>query len=209
MLEAERTGSPFLLVRSERGELDLVNLSDAHPRITVGRRSTNDVSLSWDDKVSRIHAQLECVAGEWTVADDGLSSNGTFLNGSRVGARRRLNDRDTLRFGETLIVFRSPGSVSSPGTRPANDLPTVESLSPMQRRVLVALCRPYKHELGFATPATNQQIADEVFLSVDAVKTHLRGLFNKLHVGDVPQNQKRMRLVEHAFLWGLVSARDL
>jgi hypothetical protein len=46
--------------------------------------------------------------------------------------------------------------------------------------VLVALCRPYRDGDRFATPATNQQIGAEVFLGVDAVKTHLRVLFRKV-----------------------------
>ena len=48
-----------------------------------------------------------------------------------------------------------------------------------------------------------------MFLSVDAVKTHLRTLFQRFEIGDLPQNQKRARLVECAFQWGLVSERDL
>ena len=78
-----------------------------------------------------------------------------------------------------------------------------------QRAVLIALCRPYKHERGYATPATNQQIADELHLSLDAVKTHLRTLFHKLGIDQLPQNQKRARLVELALQYGLVSTRDL
>ena len=33
--------------------------------------------------------------------DDGLSRNGTFVNGERLSGRRRLTDGDTLRFGGT------------------------------------------------------------------------------------------------------------
>ena len=75
--------------------------------------------------------------------------------------------------------------------------------------MLVALCRPYKHRSSFASPATNQQIAEELFLSVDAVKTHLRVLFAKLGVEQLPQNEKRIRLVERAFSSGAISERDL
>jgi predicted ArsR family transcriptional regulator len=83
------------------------------------------------------------------------------------------------------------------------------SLSDAQRRVLVALCRPFKDSSGYVTPATNQQIADELFLSIDAVKTHLRALFAKFEIEDLPQNQKRVRLVELALTNGIVSPRDL
>jgi hypothetical protein len=42
--------------------------------------------------------------------------------------------------------------------------------------VLIALCRPFKGGRSDATPATNPQIAGELFLTVAAVKTHLRAL---------------------------------
>ena len=88
-------------------------------------------------------------------------------------------------------------------------LPKVESLTETQRKILVALCRPYKSGEAYATPASNNQSASEVFLGLDAVKNHLRVLFQRFEIGDLPQNQKRARLVECAFQWGLVSERDL
>ena len=81
-------------------------------------------------------------------------------------------------------------------------------LTDTQRRVLIALCRPYR-DGGFATPATNQEIAAEVFLSVDAVKMHLRTLFGRFALGELPQNQKRARLAECALQSGMISHRDL
>jgi hypothetical protein len=69
-------------------------------------------------------------------------------------------------------------------------------LTDTQHRILVALCRPARSGTGFAPPATNQEIADEVFLSVDAVKAHLRTLYRKFGIEELPHNQKRARLVE-------------
>ena len=135
-------------------------------------------------------------------------ANGTFVNGERVTGRRRLRDGDELRFGGTAIVFRAPVARETDGTAAAPPRPAMH-LSEAQRRVLVALCRPFKDGSAFATPATNQQIADELFLSVDAVKTHLRALFAEFGVDDLPQNQKRARLVELALRRGHVSQRDL
>jgi ATP/maltotriose-dependent transcriptional regulator MalT len=74
--------------------------------------------------------------------------------------------------------------------------------------VLVALCRPCKGG-SYATPASNQQIADEVFLSVDAVKTHLRALFNDFGLAHLPQNQKRATLAERAMQLGVVGPTEL
>jgi len=74
--------------------------------------------------------------------------------------------------------------------------------------VLVALARPYKHD-EFAVPATNQDIAGELHLSVDAVKSHLRSLFQRFGIEHLPQNQKRSRLVAEALQSGVLSTRDL
>jgi DNA-binding CsgD family transcriptional regulator len=91
----------------------------------------------------------------------------------------------------------------------SGDVLEAGGVSPAQKRVLIALCRPYKDSASFATPATNGQIGEELHLSVDAVKTHLRALFEKFGVGDLPQNQKRVALVERALQSGMVAERDL
>jgi hypothetical protein len=167
------------------------------------------VRLAWDLDVSRAHAEFERVAGVWTVADDGLSRNGTFVNGKRVAGRQRLRDRDVVHVGQTTVVFRDPVGASASETRAGGLEFAAPTLSDAQRRVLLALCRPFKDASQFATPATNGQIASELFLSVEAVKTHLRGLCTKFGVEDLPQNQKRAKLIERAFQTGVISERDL
>jgi hypothetical protein len=120
-----------------------------------------------------------------------------------------LHDGDTLRLGGTVLVFRNPAEAESSATAPAADVRHTVKLSEAQRRVLIALCRPFKSSTAFVTPATNEQIAKELFLSVDAVKKHMRGLFEKFGVAHLPQNEKRARLVERAFAAGFVSEHDL
>ena len=177
--------------------------------VTIGRGSGCDVRLAWDERVSRVHAALELVGSDWTLVDDGLSRNGTFLNGERLTGRRRLRDGDTFVLGSTSFQFRNTSRASTQLTKVGEQLVTAASLSPTQRRIVTALCRPYKHDDPYATPASNQQIADELFLSVDAVKTQLRLLFQKFHIEDLPQNQKRVKLVERVLGLGLVSRKDL
>ena len=80
-------------------------------------------------------------------------------------------------------------------------------LSEGQRKVLVALCRPLK-DSAYAAPATNKDIAEEVFLSVDAVKAHLRVLFERFGLDDLPQNQKRARLAAVALVNGVVKQHE-
>jgi FHA domain/Bacterial regulatory proteins, luxR family len=205
--EAERDGRPFLLYRDGQDHQQLFFLDSG--QASVGRRDTSDLVLDWDEQVSRLHAQFERVDTDWTIIDDGLSRNGTFVNGERLTGRRRLEDGDSVRFGGTTMTFRSPQLDDQQGTAIASQIPTAVDLSTTQRKVLVGLCRPYKEGTAFATPATNQQIADELFLSVDAVKTHLRVLFAKFGIEQLPQNQKRIRLVERAFYSGIITERDL
>jgi pSer/pThr/pTyr-binding forkhead associated (FHA) protein len=209
LLAAVQAGEPFLAMRDGSDRLLLSTLSAERGTRTVGRRVEMDVPLPWDSEVSSLHAELECLGGEWTIADDGLSRNGTFVNGERVGARHRLRDGDRIRIGRTVLVYRAIDRSRAQTTIASPRLASRPKLTDTQRRVLIALCRPYRDAGSFATPASNQQIADEVFLSVDAVKMHLRSLFARLELSDLPQNQKRTRLAECALQLGLVTQRDL
>ena len=197
-----------LVYRDDEGAQRFFPLEGTSP-LTIGRSAGCDLRLTWDERVSRVHAALERVGSDWTVVDDGLSRNGTFLNGDRLSGRRRLQDGDTLVLGSTSFAFRNTARGSTQLTKVGEQLVTAASLSPTQRQIVTALCRPYKHDDPYATPASNQQIADELYLSVDAVKTHLRTLFQKFGIEDLPQNQKRVKLVERVLGLGLVSRRDL
>jgi len=209
-IEAEREGRPFLVFRDGSGEQAIVAIVPGGAEHWVGRGESADVRLEWDEEVSALHAQIEVVGDECTLVDDGLSRNGSFVNEERVHGRRHLRDGDALRFGRTAVLYRRPGGgAGGEETVVATETPAAATVSPAQRKVLVALCRPYKDGGNFATPATNQQIGAELHLSVDAVKTHMRALFEKLGVGDLPQNQKRVALVERALQNGIVKSREL
>ncbi|MEA2341196.1 MAG: hypothetical protein QOG11_1273 [Solirubrobacteraceae bacterium] len=207
-IEAERVGRPFLVLREGDGGQRIIELDPAAGRLSIGRAALNDVDLQWDTEVSRIHAELECTAGEWTVSDDGLSRNGTYLNGTRISGRQRLRDGDVVRVGRTMLAYRRPETEDSRPTQVAGRQVALSDLPATQRQVLIALARPYKHD-EFAVPATNQDIANELFLSVDAVKSHLRSLFARFGIEHLPQNQKRSRLVAEALQSGMISVRDL
>jgi pSer/pThr/pTyr-binding forkhead associated (FHA) protein len=202
-LDAERRGEPFLLYRDGDGAQVIVPLAGP---MTVGRRPERDVALEWDSEVSRLHAQFEPVGPDWTVVDDGLSRNGTFVNGERVSGRRRLRDGDRLVFGDTPITFRAPAD-SADSTAAVATMGAAPLLTEVQRKILVALCRPLK-DSAYATPATNRDIAAEVHLSVDAVKAHLRVIFERFGLDALPQNQKRARLAAMALVNGVVRQHD-
>jgi DNA-binding CsgD family transcriptional regulator len=203
-LAAERAGAPFLLFRDAGDEQQIVSLSPDRGRVTLGRDPANDVALGWDQEISRAHAELEYVGGQWVVADDGLSRNGTFVNGQPIHGRRRLRDGDCLRLGQTVLVFADAAVPGAGATMPASALaPALEELTPTQRRILAALCRPLVLAGGMAPPASNREIADAVHLSVEGVKSQLRTLSERFGVAELPQNRKRLELAERAWRAGL------
>jgi hypothetical protein len=206
VIAAERTGHPFLVWRTDEGEQRLLLLDQERWRVTVGRDPAADLPLAWDAEVSRTHALLEQVGRGWTVVDDGLSRNGSFVNGERVIGRRRLRDKDRMVFGATVVTYRETSGATTQ-TASAIDAPSTIPLTPMQRKVLIALCRPVQQS-DSAIPATNRQIAEEVYLTVDAVKAHLRVLFERYGLSQLPQNEKRARLVASVLDAGVLAPRD-
>jgi hypothetical protein len=211
-LELEREARPFLLLRDGDEVQQLLPLPDDRSTMTIGRSADCDVPLQWDGQVSRVHAELERIGDGWAIVDGGLSRNGSFVNGERLRERRRLADGDVVSLGSTPIVYRQPVRQDlrvATETVAAKDAPAPASVSPAQMAVLKALCRPFADGDAFAAPATNNQIAEELFLSLDAVKGHLRVLFVKFGLEDLPQNEKRLRLAERSLRSGLVRAGDL
>lgn len=208
VIEAERTGIPFLYWLDDAGEQHILMLTEGRTRVTIGRRDQSDVSLPWDAEVSRAHAMLESVGDQWTLIDDGMALNGSFVNGSRIHGRHRLEDKDHMYFGQTRVVYREPESdQGSQSTARALESPATIPLTETQRRLLIALCRPI-FESSSATPATNPQIAAEVHLSVDAVKAQMRHLFDRFELGELPQNEKRHQLVAIVRSSGLIAPHD-
>jgi serine phosphatase RsbU (regulator of sigma subunit)/pSer/pThr/pTyr-binding forkhead associated (FHA) protein len=67
-----------------------------------------DCTICLDAKaVSRQHAQILLEDGAYFVEDMG-SSNGTFVNGSRITGRVPLTENDTLQIGPYLFTLRLP-----------------------------------------------------------------------------------------------------
>ncbi len=210
LLAAERAGNPFLVFRDQQKRLGIFLAgTEDQTTHTLGRRPELDLAIPWDSEVSGLHAELQGFSGEWTIVDDGLSTNGTYVNGQRITGRQRLRDGDRIRIGRTILAYKAGRAAPVEKTVSTGEWPAMQQLTDTQRRVLIALCRPYRDGDSFTTPATNQQIADEVFLGVDAVKMHLRTLYGKFELGGLPQNEKRARLAQCVLEFGLISPRDL
>jgi pSer/pThr/pTyr-binding forkhead associated (FHA) protein len=173
-------------------------------RTTVGKAPENDVVLDDDPTASRLHAVLERFPAGWCVSDLG-SSNGTWVNGERIWAARRLRNGDEVRIGQTRLIFRDPLGAIGQQTEVEQEAP---SLTARERDVLVALCPPLLARDMFTEPASTRAIADELVITQAAVKQHLANLFDKFGVA-ADESSRRVRLANDALRRGAVSISDL
>lgn len=74
------------------GEGRLILFAPRDEIVTMGRAPEGGLVLGWDGEASRAHARLQRVGGHWTVIDDGLSRDSTFVGGERVTGRWRSTD---------------------------------------------------------------------------------------------------------------------
>ena len=76
---------------------------------TIGREGC-DITLT-DPDVSRRHAAIQIVREELSIEDLG-STNGTFVNGERITARRSLREGDEVQIGSTVWRLRAPAAAT-------------------------------------------------------------------------------------------------
>jgi pSer/pThr/pTyr-binding forkhead associated (FHA) protein len=70
----------------------------------IGRALDNEIVVS-HSSISRHHASIESSNGSFAVRDLN-SQNGTFVGSKRVTEPTRINDGDTVRFGDAQFIFR-------------------------------------------------------------------------------------------------------
>jgi FHA domain len=170
-------------------------------RMTVGTLESNDVIVDADG-VSRVHAALERFGDTWCVRDLG-SRNGTFVNGGRVIGEQVLHSGDEIVLGRLRLLFHGPahGKETAAIAQPP-------PLTPRERDVLVALCRPLLTGDAFTEPASIRAIAGELVVSEAAVKQHLSRLYGKFDVG-AHGERRRVQLANAAVARGAVKLGDL
>jgi hypothetical protein len=205
---AEKRGKPFLLLRDDRGAQRIVALDDGAGSVTIGRRLEADLPLPWDPEVSRLHAELEFKAGEWTLCDDGFSQNGTYVNGLRIHGRRRLVDGDLLRIGQTSIAFCDPGMSGLGVTLAPGDLGIAPKFSEQQQRILRALCRPLMGDGEGVRPASDAEVAAAIGVPEEIVTTELDHLGRSFGLQDMPAPDRRAEIALLALRSGLVRADE-
>lgn len=98
------------LVAVKGGSLNPGERYDLFGGLTIGRGGDADVRIE-DRFASGIHCRIYSRGASYYVEDLG-STNGTYLNGSRLTRETQLSDLDELRIGDTELRFELdvPGS---------------------------------------------------------------------------------------------------
>jgi hypothetical protein len=108
-----RMASPVVSPSPRSGRLTVVTsptltAGDEHQLdsapFTVGRSSANDIELQGDEFASARHARFE-PRGDGVWIHDLGSTNGTFVNGVKLNAPRKLRPGDVVRVGETDLRY--------------------------------------------------------------------------------------------------------
>jgi pSer/pThr/pTyr-binding forkhead associated (FHA) protein len=92
---------PREVVLNDEGGRRTVPLKDS---LTVGRAATCDLVVA-DTYVSNVHARIFSRDGSWWLEDLG-STNGTYLNRSRVSAPTAIGPGDQVRMGKATLELR-------------------------------------------------------------------------------------------------------
>jgi hypothetical protein len=106
---------------------------DLEQRTVIGRdASLCSLSFPHDTQLSRKHAVIEEVNGNWTIEDLG-SSNGTYVNMQRLQAAVGLKPGDRIGMGSTVYLFTIAGQVAAtpPALIPNQNLVMAQPASSM------------------------------------------------------------------------------
>jgi len=179
--------------------------------VTLGRRPEADVCLPWDPGISRLHAELIHRAGEWMIADDGLSQNGTLVNGLALEGRRRLRDGDLITMGRTSLTFCEPSAEAdhrgdADVTMALPEMHSSWSYSQQQQQVLRELCRPLREDGEGVQPAPDAEIADVSALDEHIVERELDAVAHSFGYAELAIDERRLRTALTALRSGLVDS---
>lgn len=98
------------------------------PSATIGREANNEVVIN-DPEVSRKHTRLTFQGGTWVIEDLG-STNGTFVNESRLSGPYSLRLGDVVGLGEKIKLIYETSSADMNATMVAAP-PTAQSVAPI------------------------------------------------------------------------------
>ena len=85
---------------------------DLGDEFLIGRSADEEGRLGEDPELSREHARVSRTAEGQLLVEDLGSTNGTFVNGTRIGGPQALNHGDVVRVGTTELELSQPDAVA-------------------------------------------------------------------------------------------------
>ncbi|MBL8822447.1 MAG: SpoIIE family protein phosphatase [Planctomycetia bacterium] len=143
-----------LTVINDRGYTEQFQLRGRE--CVLGRQADTDLRLDARD-VSRRHARI-LTEGELFFVEDLGSSNGTFLNNTRVSGRQPLQEQDKIQIGPFTICFQQQDEPVEKEIRITASIPTMVSNSKLFRldaarklQVILEIAQQLSHTLDLKT----------------------------------------------------------
>src|SRR5215218_6396129 len=78
---------------------------DIAQELQIGRSASAEGRLGDDPEISRQHARFSRTPQGQLVVEDLGSTNGTYVNGQRIGAAQILNPGDTVQLGRSMLTI--------------------------------------------------------------------------------------------------------
>jgi adenylate cyclase len=150
--------------------------------LRIGRSDKNNIVIA-DNQASRYHAMLQRVENDFYYLTDLGSSNGTFVNGSRISAPVILKSGDRITIGEHNFVFFKE-EIAAPDTEESAEMQSTKAFfAPMLISVLVADIRDFTGMARNMEPRTLSLITGTLFRQAGkALKT--RDAWAQKYIGD-------------------------
>jgi tetratricopeptide (TPR) repeat protein len=205
----ERRARPFVLFHDSDGAQHIVDLDAAHSPLRIGRRSTNDLSLPWDQGVSRVHAHLERSGDGWELVDEGRSRNGSYVNGERVTGRRVLHDADVIRLGNTVLLYRAPTSEigarrQETGVTADLSIWAASQIEQSDLAVLRSFARAVAQADQQAAGQAEWRAAEDLDRTPEDIEAALRLLYLRFGLAQVAEHERPGLLLERARVLGVL-----
>ncbi len=155
--------------------------------LTIGRDAANHLQIA-DPQVSRFHALIALQDGTFKL-EDRQSSNGTYVNGMKVG-EHELHSGDQIQLGDTVLEFTDASSFDS--RRSARERIHIVPLADDDESRIVQTARPT--EFGRGDDDDASAIANEDWFA--RAQRHLQVMYRTAlavsHTLDVDQLLKRI-----------------
>ena len=100
----QETGCLGWLIVKEAPAMRRGHVQKLAQNVIYGRGSNAGQQVP-DDKMSDIHCRIQCNESTWKITDTG-STNGTYVNGTKIKETTTLQENDEIKMGSSVFVLK-------------------------------------------------------------------------------------------------------